>query len=265
MTAPQSDISLQGRVAIITGAAGGLGRSMVAALRAAGAAIAAVDVDAALGRDDPVLRPDDILKLGADVSDEAACRDAVANTIARFGSLDILVNCAGITGEQPSHGPFPRFWERESADWRRVQAINHNGAFHMAYHAVRPMIEQGRGRIVNISTSFATMVMAGMAAYGPSKAAMEASAAIWAKELAGTGVTVNVLLPGGPVATPFVPASMASNALLAPDVMIAPLLWLASDASGGITGKRFIARDWDRDCPGEAAAAAIAAPAGWGG
>jgi 3-oxoacyl-[acyl-carrier protein] reductase len=144
-----------------------------------------------------------------------------------------------------------------------VQAVNHDGAFQMAALVAPVMIAQGRGRIVNVSTSLSTMLAPGLSAYGPSKAAMEAGAAIWAKELAGTGVTVNVLLPGGPVATDSVPPDIPRETLLDATIMGPPMRWLASDASAGTTGMRLIARDWDARLAPAEAAAHCSTPAGW--
>lgn len=257
--------ALADRTIILTGAAGGLGAVMAEAILSAGARLAALDFDRdGLERLEAANASDRLMTHFVDVADEESCTSAVGAAAARFGTVDGLVNLAGITGEQPQRGAFPRFWERQPADWRRVQAINHNGTFHMAYHCVPLMMRQGRGRIVNISTSLTTMTSAGMAAYGPSKAAIEASTSIWSKELEGSGVTANVLVPGGPVLTPSVPASWPRDLLLAPEVMLPPLLWLLSDDAGSLTGKRFIAREWDCDLDPAAAAAAIAAPAGRG-
>jgi len=87
------------------------------------------------------------------------------------------------------------------------------------------------------------MVMNGFSPYGPSKAALEAAAVIWAKDLAGTDVTVNTLLPGGPGRSPR-PVHMG-----APEVMAAPIRWLSSTASDGVTGRHFIAKAWDSAPP----------------
>jgi 3-oxoacyl-[acyl-carrier protein] reductase len=144
---------------------------------------------------------------------------------------------------------------------------------HLMASAVVPgMIARGFGRIVNVSTSRPTMLFAGGGAYGPSKVALEASSRIWAEELAGTGVTVNVLLPGGASDTALIPGDVGSRArpfaagseppgregfvdgLLPPEIMAPPLLWLASDASDGVTGRRFVARDWDDGLPADVAA-----------
>jgi len=135
----------------------------------------------------------------------------------------------------------------------------------MARFAARPMIERGWGRIITVTTSFDTMLAAGLSAYGASKAALEASCASFAKDLEGTGVTVNILVPGGPTDTPgfFPPGMPRPPTLLDPEIMRAPVVWLASPQSDGITGSRFIARDWDPSLPPAEAAARVRAPAAW--
>jgi len=203
------------------------------------------------------------LGLAIDVADAEACRHAVETVLAKFGRIDVLVNCAGLFGEMSPGKPFPRFWERNLENWRAVQAVNSHGAFYMAYYAVPVMLEQRSGRVINVSTSFETMQAPGLAAYGPSKAAMETSAAIWAKELKGTGVTVNVVLPGGPTATAFLPPGYPTEGLLAPAIMGPPTQWLASDAAADMTGRRLIARQWDPALPPAEAAQRCSASAGW--
>jgi NAD(P)-dependent dehydrogenase (short-subunit alcohol dehydrogenase family) len=127
------------------------------------------------------------------------------------------------------------------------------------------MVAQGWGRVVNVTTSFFTMLNEGFAPYGPAKAALEAASAIWAKEFEGTGVTVNVLIPGGPTDTRMVPASapFARSEMIPPAAMAAPAQWLASPASDGVTGRRFVAGLWDPALPPEQAAAAAGAPIAW--
>ena len=114
--------------------------------------------------------------------------------------------------------------------------------------AVAPhLVKQGLGRIVNITTSHFTMVMDGFSPYGPSKAAMEAATVIWSKDLAGTGVTVNALLPGGAANTRMIPQGdlVDRSTLVQPEVMMAPIVWLMSPRSNGVTGRRIIAKEWD--------------------
>ena len=261
--------SLDGRVAIITGAASGMGRVMARALAGGGAKIAGVDVDAAgldrLGAEGAFAGK--CLKLVADVSKAADCRGAVERTLASFGRLDILINCAGISMSSASAHRDARikFFEADPEAWQRIVAINCVGAFLMARFAAAPMIARGWGRIINVTTSFDTMLAAGLSAYGASKAALEASSATWSKDLDGTGVTVNVLVPGGPTDTPgfFPPGKPRPPLLLDPEIMGPPVVWLASPQSDGISGCRFIARDWDTTLPPAEAAARVRMPAAW--
>jgi 3-oxoacyl-[acyl-carrier protein] reductase len=109
------------------------------------------------------------------------------------------------------------------------------------------------------------MVAPGISPYGPSKAGLEAASASWAKDLEGTGVTVNVLVPGGAANTRMVPPeAMPDRArLVQPAVMVAPIQWLMSRHSDGVTGRRFIGKDWDPALDPATAAAAAGAPAAW--
>ena len=142
---------------------------------------------------------------------------------------------------------------------------NINGPFMMTRAIAPVLIAAGWGRIVNITTSLSTMVMRGMAPYGAAKAALEANSAIWAKDLAGTGVTVNVLIPGGMADTAFVPVEAVPNrsALISPDVMIDPIVWLMSRASNGTTAVRIIAQHWKSTTAIDENLRAAAAPIAW--
>jgi NAD(P)-dependent dehydrogenase (short-subunit alcohol dehydrogenase family) len=243
------------KVALVTGGGRGLGAAMALGLARAGyrvvvtAARERAEIDALAAQ----AGRDQIFPLLADVTREDECDRVVAAALARFGSLDILVNNAGrgmkYVSEMFMTEP-TRFWETDPRAWRLVIDTNVNGPFLMARAAVRPMLDQRWGRIINISMSYETMQRAGFSPYGPSKAALESETIIWAQDLAGTGVTVNALLPGGATLTGMIPASMpekAKAALLAPDIMVPPLLWLASEASDGTTGKRLIANRWQAD------------------
>ncbi|HUZ91962.1 MAG TPA: SDR family oxidoreductase, partial [Methylocella sp.] len=132
--------------------------------------------------------------------------------------------------------------------------------FLMARAAVPQMLDAGWGRIVNVTINAETMRRRGFSPYGPSKAALESETLIWAKDLSDSGVTVNALLPGGAVLTGMIPASFPDHlraGLLDPEVMVPPLLWLASSRSNGVTGRRFIAANWRENSP------EAAAEAGW--
>jgi NAD(P)-dependent dehydrogenase (short-subunit alcohol dehydrogenase family) len=260
---------LAGRVAVVTGAASGMGRVMARALAGAGAKIAGVDVDAA-GLDRLAAEPvfaGNLLTAVADVSKAADCRHAVRQTVETFGALDILINCAGVSMSTAAGHKEARvkFFEADPEGWQRILAINAIGAFLMTRFAAEPMIKRGWGRIIHVTTSFDTMLAAGLSAYGASKAALEASCVSFAKDLEGTGVTVNILVPGGPTDTPgfFPPGKPRPPILLDPELMAVPIVWLASPQSDGISACRFIARDWDRSLPAAEAAARARAPAAW--
>ena len=130
---------------------------------------------------------------------------------------------------------------------------------------VHEMMRRRWGRIVNVTTSLGTMIRPGSPTYGPSKAALEAFSAIMAKDLDGTGVTVNVLVPGGVTNTGMIPAEApyAREDMIQPEIMAPPLVWLVSDAAAGVTGRRFLAVHWDASLPPEQAAEKAGAPVAW--
>jgi 3-oxoacyl-[acyl-carrier protein] reductase len=148
-----------------------------------------------------------------------------------------------------------RFWETDPAIWQMVIDTNVNGPFLMARAVVPGMITRRWGRVINVSMNQDTMRRRGFSPYGPSKAALESATIIWAQDLEGTGVTVNAILPGGVTRTGMVPDAIpevVQRNLLDPQVMAAPLLWLASDASAGVTGKRLNAARWNAGDPSAA-------------
>jgi 3-oxoacyl-[acyl-carrier protein] reductase len=269
-----NDGVLQGKVAVVTGSGRGLGRAMAVGLAAAGAGVAIVDVDGEVLEETAALARSagaavDPLVMAADVADEEAALDVVLRTQTVLGGMHILVNNAGL-GPNAAHADYRvvpgKFWEVDVAGWRRVLDVNVTGAFLMARAVTPYLVGQGWGRIVNVTTSFDTMIRGGFAPYGPSKAANEAFAAIMAQELEGTGVTANVLVPGGPADTRMIPPEgpFSDRArLVSPAAMVPPLVWLGSDDSDGVTGRRFVASKWDPELPPEKAVALASAPAAW--
>jgi len=261
------------RTAIVTGAAGGIGRALVQGLLLTGVRVAAVDRTAAglaaVAQDARVAgREAALLTITADLSHDDATGDIVRQTRERFGKVDILVNNAGIgqaTLRAENWQRPIRFWEVAADDWRRFVAVHTTAPLLLAQAVVHDMVAAGWGRIVNVTTSLGTMIRSGSPTYGPSKAALEALSAIMANDLKGTGVTVNVLVPGGVTNTPMVPleSGFDRQQMIQPEIMAPPLVWLVSDAAGAVTGRRFLAVHWDPTLPPAQAADTAGAPIAW--
>jgi NAD(P)-dependent dehydrogenase (short-subunit alcohol dehydrogenase family) len=201
--------------------------------------------------------------MAADVSDYAQCEAAAVAALDTLGPIDVLINNAGLGMRRVSetfNTKPTRFWETEPEAWKEIIDTNVNGAFNMARALVPGMVSRGFGKVINISTSDQTMVRQGYSPYGPSKAALEAMSRVWAQDLAGTGVDVNVYLPGGAADTDLLPPSVnkkgADGNLLPAEIMRRAILWLVDDQSNGMTGGRYIARLWDDSrSPSQAAGA----------
>lgn len=269
-----TDIDLTGTTCIVTGGGRGLGRSMVLALAGAGANVTAAmhiadDIEAeAKGL------PGTVRAIIADVRDPMQCAEVVSDTADAFGGVDVLVNNAGVgmllVSETFNREP-AKFWTVETDTWAQIIETNVNGGFHMAREAVPRMLARGWGRVINVTTSIHTMQRAGFSPYGPSKAAMEAATSCWAEDLDGTGVSCNILIPGGAADTNLLPGnpgdpgrSGADGMLVDPAVMRAPIVWLASRGADGWNGRRFIARLWDDALAPADAAAKCSGRAGFG-
>jgi len=260
------------RVAIVTGAAGGIGKAMTRALLAAGIQVAGVDRDrepleALAGSAREQGKGSELLTIQTDLAKDSAAEEITKATRDRFSRIDILVNNAGIGPGAIRSDSWQRplkFWEITPDQWRRFVAVHTTAPLTLTKAVVPDMMRQGWGRIVNVTTSLGTMLNAGSPTYGPSKAALEALSAIMAKDLDGTGVTVNVLVPGGITNTPMVSESGFDRAkMIQPEVMAPPLLWLVSDAAGKVTGRRFLGVHWDPTLSPEQAAEKAGAPVAW--
>jgi NAD(P)-dependent dehydrogenase (short-subunit alcohol dehydrogenase family) len=248
---------LERKVAIVTGAGRGIGRAIAEGYLLEGASVV---VTAAREQTelDWFRRPDwsqRVLAQLADVTDADACEQVVRQALQRFGQVDVLVNNAarGMKYVSSSFLMHPtRFWETDPQTWRMVIATNVDGPFYMARAVVPPMLKRGAGSIINISVNYETMKRRGFSPYGPSKAALESETAIWAQDLADAGIRVNILLPGGITNTGMVPAGIPAEMrghVLQPEIMVAPAVFLASDASRSLTGRRLVATDWNLSSP----------------
>ena len=265
---------LQGKVAMVTGAASpiGLGHAMTLGLVEAGAKVALCDVHQ-VWLDDSVAEmrsiggQDCAIPIITDVTDPQSVEQAVNRTIAELGSVDILVNNAGINQRSEGYATdnANNFWNLSPEGWSRVVAVNLSGPFFMSRAVVGHMIEKGWGRIIGVTTSMDTMWRKGGTPYGPSKAGHEALVAAMAQELEGTGVTANVLVPGGATYTNMTASNTTydKDKMIRPEVMQAPVVWLASEASSEFNGRRIISYFWDESLPLDERLEKASAPAAW--
>jgi NAD(P)-dependent dehydrogenase (short-subunit alcohol dehydrogenase family) len=258
---------LSGQTALITGASGGIGGAIAKALHRQGSEVmlggTRLGALTALANE-----MGERVHVGvADLADPATSERLAKDAEATMGRIDILVNNAGIgqasVRADQRKNPI-RFWEVTHEQWSRFLAVNATAPIMMARAVVPHMLKAKQGRIITVTTSLGTMVRAGYLLYGSSKAAAESATAVLAADLQGTGVTANVLVPGGVTNTPLVGEDAGDRGkMLQPEIMVPPLLWLVSDAAAGVSARRFIAADWDRSLPAAEAAEKAGAPIAW--
>jgi 2-dehydro-3-deoxy-L-rhamnonate dehydrogenase (NAD+) len=188
-------IDLEGRVAVVTGGASGIGWAIVERFVGSGAQVVIWDRDEATALPAGSARDGVICRIGVDVSDFAAVDAAARRTIDQAGRVDILVNNAGITG------PNVTVWDYPVEAWREVFDINAHGVFHGCKALVPHMRARDYGRIVNIASIAGKEGNPNAAAYSASKAAVIALTKSLGKELAQTGIRVNCVTPAA-VRTP---------------------------------------------------------------
>lgn len=262
MAAELPDIRLDGRVAIMTGGDRGLGLEMATCLARAGARLALASPDAArlaeaVASVKAAGGAGSAIAVPTDITDLDGCRALVSRTVAQFGRLDVLFNNARrlhrAPGLPPAGNSLP-FFESDPMVWRETVMVNVVGTFFMARAAVEHFRKAGAGKIVNLSTSLRNMYEARNSPYGVTKAAVEAETLIWARDLEGSGITVNTLLPGGACDSDPARPKSPRQTLLPIDIMNPLALWLASSRSDGVTGCRFVGRLWDPALPPDEAA-----------
>jgi NAD(P)-dependent dehydrogenase (short-subunit alcohol dehydrogenase family) len=240
---------LNGTRVLITGATSGLGLAMARALYDAGARVVVTSRDQS--RAERIAADLGGAALALDVRDESSVTAGVDRALDALGGIDVLVNNAGIGMRTVNPGflsdPQP-FWKVSPAGFRDVLETKATGCFQMARAIVPVMLARGGGRVVNITMNESTMVRRGFVPYGPSGAAVEALSRVMAADLAGTPVTVNLLLPGGATATGMVPEDTPAEVrqgLLDPAIMGPPIVWLASDEAVGVHDERIVATEFE--------------------
>jgi NAD(P)-dependent dehydrogenase (short-subunit alcohol dehydrogenase family) len=271
---------MEQRVAIVTGGLRGLGRAMAFGLASAGHKVMAVghiDTDVIEAERATVGSgfSGKVVPLVADLRQPADCDRVVAAAQREFGAVDILVNNAGLTFTyiDPARYRRPsmqRFWEVSDEIVENVIATNYLAADRLARRLAPHMIERSWGRIVNVTTKLDTMNRAGTCPYGASKAALEMATEVWAKEVEGTGLTINIVNPGAGANTPGMAEEMRAMSregraprLVEPEEMVPPLLYVVSRDADTVNGWRFDANLWDPSLLPAEAARRAGRPAGF--
>ena len=266
---------LQDRVALITGAASGIGAACAARFVEEGARIAGVDIQKPVGDSWSCLvegQGDATFRDGVDVRDEAQVEAAVADAVERFGRIDVLVNAAGVGGGGAAH-------ELAVEEWDRVVDINLKGTFLCSKHVITRMLEQGGGSVINIASVEGLEGFEGGSAYNASKGGVVLMTKNMAIDYGHLGIRVNCLCPGlidTPLTAPLqlgalkpireaVESWHVLNRAGRPEEVAACALFLASDEASFVTGHSLVV-DGGWMAGRRVDAAGLAAEAGdWGG
>lgn len=265
-------VDMTGRTVIVTGAAGGFGLAFTRAFLEAGAKVAALDVTseglADLAAEHRGVNEERLMTEVVDIANFTNCNDAVERAAVRFGGVHVLINNAGLgmgSVRENHHVDLIGIDEISPETWNRMVGVNLTGPWNMTKASIDHLRKIDGGRIINVTTSFFTMLRGKFHPYGPSKSGFESMSAGHAAEFAADGITVNVVVPGGPADTPMVSddAGFDRSDLVPVEAMTWPVLWLCSPAGDGVTGNRYIAGRWDPDSSTEKNRARTEAPIGW--
>ena len=244
-------MKLDGKVALVTGSARGLGWEIVQIYAAEGAKVAIcdltqADVDEAAER--LALPPEKLLGVKADVTSERDINNLFHLTLEKFQRLDVLVNNAGFAW--PRGGPVNLDLAATPLDvWRKVLDTNLNGTFLCSREALKIMRPQGGGTIVNISSPQGKKGKLLRGPYSAAKFGVEGLTQVLALENEGYNIRANCLDPGGIVATEAIRKIPGNRGvrMLSPEIVRACAVYLASDDSCGVTGKSIVATEWNKE------------------
>jgi NAD(P)-dependent dehydrogenase (short-subunit alcohol dehydrogenase family) len=240
---------LDGKVCVITGAGGGMGREAAIVFTGEGARVCVADVDRALAEETVSLCSGDAFGFEVDVADEDAVASMCAATADRFGGIDVLYNNAGISPADDAS-----VLETSVEAWQRVQDVNTKGVFLCCKHGIPHLLERGGGSVINVASFVALLGAAtSQISYTASKGAVLSMSRELATQFARRGIRVNALCPG-PVETPLLlsiygddPAAFArrqvhwpTGRLARPREIVDAALFLASDESTWVTGTAFL-------------------------
>jgi len=231
---------LAGKVAIVTGAGAGIGRAIAVRFAAEGAHVVVNDINPASADDaarEIAAAGGSALALAADVADKAAVDGLFDAMLARFGTLDVLVNNASLTNTSR------HFLQADEQWWDTVLAANLKSAFLCGLRAAHVMARRGQGSIINMSSGGASRAHRGNAAYDAAKGGVEALTRAMALDLGPYGVRVNALVPGSINSKGMDPATLAERGAVMPlgrvgeaAEMAGPAVFLASDDASYMTG-----------------------------
>jgi NAD(P)-dependent dehydrogenase (short-subunit alcohol dehydrogenase family) len=238
--------SLEGKVALVTGASGGIGGVLAVALAEAGATVVVQGrrvEELEKVRREIEQRGGTATVLAADLGDATACKDVIAKTIARLGRLDVLVNCAGMNRRKT-------IADVTEDDFDTIMNVNLRSVFVLCHEARAAMRKQGGGKIINVGSITSTYGLGGVSVYGISKSAMAGYTAALAAEFAPDNIQVNCLAPGfiltpltekpiwqDPVRSKWLLDHIPAKRPGTPDDLVGTALFLASPASNYLTGQ----------------------------
>ena len=247
---------LEGKVAMITGGASGIGAESARLFAGHGAGVAIADLDEDLGRQvagEISVAGGAALYLHLDTSVEDEWREAMRAVLERFGRLDVMLNAAGVSGLGSDSAPSPLIADMDLDNWNHVMSVNATGVFLGTKHAIEPMLAAGRGSIINISSIYGIVgSSARNAAYHASKGAVRIFTKSAAAQYAAKGIRINSIHPGF-VDTPMTQAVHDDPEHAAPRLAQTPAgrfgqpidiafgcLFLASDESTWMTGAELV-------------------------